>query len=68
MCYRPVKKCACMSDLGSHGRPKFLVCVGCSVLTSGIFITRGQVSGLIFLIGYHGRIKFPVAPAYKWLV
>ena len=43
----PGTTCACVSDLGSHGISKFPVCVDCSVFTSGICMTRGQVAGLI---------------------
>ena len=62
--------CAYMDALGRHGRYKFTVCVYCSVLQSGRCITRGQVSGLIFLSGAPGRIKCPVAPASEmpWLL
>ena len=65
----PDTTCACVDDLGSHGRSKFSVCVDCSVLPSGRFMTRGRVDGLIFLSGDPGRIKCPVAPAsaMDWL-
>ena len=58
-----------MTALGSQGRSKFPVCVDCSVLPYGRFMTRGRVAGLIFLSGAPGRIKCPVAPAsaMAWL-
>ena len=56
--------CYCLAALGSHGRSKFPVCVYCSVLPYGIFMTGGRVAGLIFLSGDPGRIKCPVAPVY----
>ena len=56
-------ECACVDDLGIHGRYKSPVCVYCSVLASRICMTRGWVSGLIFLSGDPGRIKFSVASA-----
>ena len=55
--------CTCVFTLGRHGRSRFSVCVDCSVLLSGIFMTRILVAGLIFLSGAPGRIKCPVAPA-----
>ena len=61
--------CACVDDLGSHGRYKFSVCIYCSVFPYFICMTRAWFDGLIFLSGAPGRIKFPVAPASSldWL-
>ena len=66
----PFTMCVYVAALGSHGRYKFPVCVYFSVLPCSRCITRGPVAGLIFLSGYPGRIKLPVAPAYAmaWLL
>ena len=66
---RPGMKCACVAVLGSHRRSNFYVCVDCSILPSGRCMARGRVSGLIFLIGDSGILKFPVATAsaMAWL-
>ena len=62
--------CVCVSALGIHGGYNFLVCVDCSALPYGIFMTRGRVAGLIFLSGYPRRIKSSVSPAsaIDWLL
>ena len=60
---RPETTCACVYALGIHGRSKFPVFVYFSVLPTGRCMTRVRVSGLIFLSGALGRIKYPVAPA-----
>ena len=45
------------------------MCLDCSVLPSGICMTRVQFYELLFLSGAPGIIKFPVvpAPAMDWL-
>ena len=60
---RPGTTCACLDALGIHGRSNFPVFIYCSVLPSGICMTRGRVAGLILLSGAPGRIKCPVATA-----
>ena len=50
----PGATCACEANLSSHGRYKFTVCLDCSVLPSDRFMTRGLVTGLIFLSGAPG--------------
>ena len=67
---RPVTTCAYVDSLGRNGGYKFLVFLYCSVLPSVIFMTRFRVSGLIFLSGDPGIIKYPVAhtSAMAWLI
>ena len=62
--------CAFVAYLGSHGRSKFPLCVYCSVLPYVIYMARSRVSGLIFLSGAPGRIKYSVAHVYSmaWLI
>ena len=64
----PGTTCACEANLSSHGRYKFTVCLDCSVLPSDRFMTRGLVTGLIFLSGAPGE-KIPVvyASSMAWL-
>ena len=66
---RPGTACARMAALGGHGRYKLPVCVDFYVVPSGKFMTRGRVSGRIFLSGDPVRIKCPVYPesSMAWL-
>ena len=61
--------CACVAAFGVHGTYNFPVGVYFILFPSIRCMTRGQVSGLIFLSGNTGRIICPVAPAstMAWL-